>query len=125
MLIIFISTVPKGVKLLNVQPINHDKLKVSWKTPKVTPKVNPCPATDYQVTYDLINLEQCQEVKQYGGSRYTNKTTIILDELKAYSTYRVNVTSINKDGNSPEKSYEMTTGETSKLVYSLTLKCMV
>ncbi|XP_033636860.1 receptor-type tyrosine-protein phosphatase F-like [Asterias rubens] len=93
------SKVPNQVANVAVSPIGHNQLTVSWDAP-LTDNQSPCPATDYLVTYDLINLEQCQEVSRDVEILTTTYTTITINRLDAFSTYRVTVTSRNQAGSS-------------------------
>ncbi|XP_071800001.1 protein sidekick-1-like [Asterias amurensis] len=92
-----ISKVPNPVTNVTVSSIIDTQLTISWAVP-VTDAQGPCPAIDYLVTYDLINLEQCQMVNRRIDTLNTTATTITIDGLEAYSTYRVNITSRNQAG---------------------------
>ncbi|XP_071799478.1 receptor-type tyrosine-protein phosphatase F-like [Asterias amurensis] len=107
------SVAPEAVTGLSISRIQHDQLQVSWAAPGTDPG-NPCLATDYLVTYELINLEQCQEVDHAGiSSLNTSDTSVIIEGLKAYSTYRVNVISINEAGNGTATTKSKITSERS------------
>ncbi|XP_038066637.1 receptor-type tyrosine-protein phosphatase mu-like [Patiria miniata] len=110
--------VPDTVGGLTDKGTSHNTLSLSWGAPG-TSQEHPCPASDYLVTFDLINLEQCREVREYGGSlntTYTNDTSITLKELKAYSTYNISVTPRNEAGKGTTSFLQVTTGETYPLV---------
>ncbi len=64
------------------------------------------------MTHDLLNVGQCLSVNELVGSSNITNSSITIDELKAYSTYRVNVTSKNQAGYGETVSLIMTTGET-------------
>ncbi|XP_071800003.1 uncharacterized protein [Asterias amurensis] len=102
------TTVPNHVASVTVSPTSHNQLTVSWDTP-LTDNQSHCPATDYLVTYDLMNLEQCEGVSRGVETLTTTKTTITITRLEAFSTYRVTVTSINQAGSSTPVSRTMTT----------------
>ncbi|XP_033636805.1 neogenin-like [Asterias rubens] len=111
------SIVPGVVTGLTISRIQHDRLRVSWTAPHGTNPDTPCLATDYLVTYELINLEQCQEVNDAGvSSLNTTDTSVIIEGLEAYSTYRVIVTSRNEAGNGTATTRSKITGEKSKCV---------
>ena len=112
-LYLFVLEVPNPVASVTVSPTSQNQLTVSWDTPP-TDNQSPCPATDYLVTYDLINLEQCEEVSRGFDTLNTTATTITIDRLEAFSTYRVTVTSINQAGSSTPVSRTMTTTQSSK-----------
>ena len=108
------SIAPDAVTGLTISRIRHDQLRVSWTSPGTNPD-NPCLAADYLVTYELINLEQCQEVDHAGVlSLNTTDTSVIIEGLEAYSTYRVNVTSRNEAGFGSSKTRSKITGERGK-----------
>ncbi|XP_038066583.1 angiopoietin-1 receptor-like [Patiria miniata] len=103
--------VPDAVDGLTVQGTSHNGVTLLWEVPG-TSQEYPCPTSDYLVTFDLINLEQCLEVHQHGGSVTTTNTSITLRGLKAYSTYNVSITPRNQAGNGTTSSAQFTTGET-------------
>ncbi|XP_071800009.1 protein sidekick-2-like [Asterias amurensis] len=106
------SVVPDRVTALTFNHIQHDQLGVTWIAP--ANRDNPCLAIDYLVTYELINLEQCQKVDHAGIlSLNTSDTSVIIEGLEAYSTYRVNVTSRNEAGFGSSKARSKITGERS------------
>ncbi|XP_038066586.1 uncharacterized protein LOC119736642 [Patiria miniata] len=107
----YIGEVPDAVDRLTVQGTSHNGVTLLWESPG-TSQEYPCPASDYLVTFDLINLEQCLEVHQHGGSVTTTNTSITLRGLKAYSTYNVSITPRNQAGNGTASSTQITTGET-------------
>ena len=110
------SKVPEAVTGLTISRIRHDQLRMAWGAPG-TNSDNPCLATDYLVTYELINLEQCQEVDDAGvSSLNTTDTSVIIEGLKAYSKYRVYVTPRNEAGNGTATTSSKITGEKSKCV---------
>ena len=90
--------------------VGSDTLSVSWGAPSG----DPCPAIDYTVTYELTNLEQCQTHSGGSSSSTTSNTTITFVGLKAYSTYRIVVTSSNLIGNGSPVSLTKRTGVSSK-----------
>ncbi|XP_071795860.1 receptor-type tyrosine-protein phosphatase F-like isoform X2 [Asterias amurensis] len=104
--------VPDAVTALTISHIQHDILRVAWEAPG-TNRGNPCLAIDYLVTYELINLEQCQEVDHTGVSSliHTSDTSVIIRGLKAHSTYRVNVFSRNEAGHGTVTTSSKITGE--------------
>ncbi|XP_071799479.1 receptor-type tyrosine-protein phosphatase F-like [Asterias amurensis] len=107
------TTVPGVVTRLTISRIQHDQLRVEWRVPGTNPDT-PCLATDYLVTYELTNLEQCQEVDHAGiSSLNTSDTSVIIEGLKAYSKYRVNVISRNEAGNGTATAKSKITGERS------------
>ena len=109
-----LSKVPEAVSRLTFRRIQHDQLRVAWRAPGTNPN-NPCLATDYLVTYELINLEQCQEVNDAGVSLLnTTDTSVIIEGLEAYSTYNINVTSRNEAGFGSSKARSKITGERGK-----------
>ncbi|XP_071800000.1 receptor-type tyrosine-protein phosphatase F-like [Asterias amurensis] len=104
---------PLGVKNVQIEADSQGRLVVFWENRDVNHN-NPCFATGYFVTYELINLEQCQEVDHVGvSSLNTSDTTITVDGLHPYSTYRINVTSSNEAGDGPTKSKSAITTERS------------
>ncbi|XP_038066650.1 receptor-type tyrosine-protein phosphatase delta-like [Patiria miniata] len=103
--------VPDTIDGLTVNGNRHSNLDLTWDAPG-TSHDHPCPVSDYLVTFYLINLEQCLDVHQYGGSLNTNDTSITLHGLKAYSTYNVSVTPRNEAGNGTTSFLQVTTGET-------------
>ncbi|XP_071800019.1 protein sidekick-2-like [Asterias amurensis] len=106
------TTVPGVVTGLTISRIQHDRLRVSWTAPPGTNPDTPCLATDYLVTYELINLEQCQVVNDAGvSSLNTTDTSVIIEGLKAYSKYRVYVTPRNEAGNGTATTRSKITGE--------------
>ena len=67
------------------------------------------------MTYELTNLEQCQEVDDAGvSSLNTTDTSVIIEGLEAYSTYKINVTSRNEAGHGIQITKSKITGEKSK-----------
>ncbi|XP_033636809.1 receptor-type tyrosine-protein phosphatase F-like [Asterias rubens] len=105
------STVPNPVASVTVSPTSHNQLAVSWDTP-LTDNQSPCHATEYLVTYDLIQLEQCEVASRGIETLTTTNTTLTIERLEAYSTYWVTVTSKNQAGSSTPVSTTMTTKET-------------
>ncbi len=95
----FVLKVPSPVTSVTVSHIDDTQLTLSWDAPD-TDTQSPCPATDYLVTYDLIYLEHCKRVNRRIDKMNTTTTTITIDGLEAYSTYRVNITSRNQVGSS-------------------------
>ena len=108
----FLLEVPNPVTNVTVSSISDTQLTISWAVP-VTDAQGPCPAIDYLVTYALINLEQCQMVNRRSDTLNTTATTITIDGLEAYSTYRVNVTSRNQAGSSTPATSTTRTEESS------------
>ncbi|XP_038066639.1 receptor-type tyrosine-protein phosphatase T-like [Patiria miniata] len=105
------SKVPDAVDKLTVEGTSHNSVSLLWDAPG-TSQEYPCLASDYLVTFDLINLEQCLEVHQHGGSVTTTDTSITLQGLKAYSTYNVSITPRNEAGNGTISSLRFITRET-------------
>ncbi|XP_071799486.1 receptor-type tyrosine-protein phosphatase T-like [Asterias amurensis] len=89
---------PDAVANLTNQ-IESANLTMSWTAPGYNPD-NPCPATGYLLTYELIKPdEHCQnDCELITRSLNTTYTAITIGGLKENSTYRVNVTSANKAG---------------------------
>ncbi|XP_022097200.1 receptor-type tyrosine-protein phosphatase T-like isoform X2 [Acanthaster planci] len=93
------------IQSFNLQPFEN-KIHASWIT--AGDEDNPCPVTSYLVSYQLVNLEQCEqqsnpELMSWGvvvGSG-TNITSV-----HAYSTYIVQVVPAN---NAAEKFIQMET----------------
>ncbi|XP_038066631.1 uncharacterized protein LOC119736688 [Patiria miniata] len=90
------TIVPDAVGELSIKAVRHEQLNVNWKAS--TNRDTSCPATEYLVTYELINLEQCQEMQGNIQTRNTSTTAISLQGLKAYSKYNVTVTPRNEAG---------------------------
>ncbi|XP_038066629.1 receptor-type tyrosine-protein phosphatase delta-like [Patiria miniata] len=104
------TIVPDVVEEFSVTVSGHDELNVQWKAS--TKPDNSCPVTDYLVTYELINLEQCQEMQGNSQTRNTSTTAISIQGLKAYSKYNVTVTPRNEAGLGQPLSKTMQTGRT-------------
>ncbi|XP_038066653.1 receptor-type tyrosine-protein phosphatase T-like [Patiria miniata] len=103
--------VPDTIDGLIVNGTSHNTLHLTWDAPGTSQRY-PCPASDYLVNFDVINLEQCLDVHQHGGLVNTNDTSITLHGLKAYSTYIVSFTPRNEAGNGTTSFLQVTTGET-------------
>ena len=104
---------PGPIYDLYVEALSPTNLSLSWKAPRAD-RQNPCRASNYLITYELLNLDQCQEVHRYGGSVNSSRTSVRLHGLEAYSTYRVVVIPVNDAGNGTAISAEGTTLETRK-----------
>ncbi|XP_071800004.1 protein sidekick-2-like [Asterias amurensis] len=104
--------IPGAVTGLTIKSKRNGQLRVTWTAPSSN-RDNHCPATAYELTYELINLEQCQEGNHSGGLLNTTDTTLLVDGLHPYSTYRINVTSRNEAGDGPTKSKSAITTERS------------
>ncbi|XP_033636578.1 receptor-type tyrosine-protein phosphatase T-like [Asterias rubens] len=99
---LFFATSPKGPDAVAnlTNQIESDNLTMSWTAPGTNP-ANPCNATGYLLTYELIKPDEHshgQNDFELARSLNTNDTAITIDGLKENSTYRVNVTSTNSAG---------------------------
>ncbi|XP_038068353.1 neogenin-like [Patiria miniata] len=104
------TIVPDAVKGLSFTVFRYGQLNVKWKAS--TNPDNSCRATDFLVTYELTNLEQCQEMQGNIKTRSTSRTAISIQGLKAYSTYNVTVTPRNEAGLGQSRSKQTQTGRT-------------
>ncbi|XP_022097201.1 receptor-type tyrosine-protein phosphatase T-like [Acanthaster planci] len=96
---------------ITARKTNYNSLILSWTAPYITEDY-PCPASNYLVTVDLINLGKCSEVRRQIEWMNVTASNITLDDLEAYSTYSVSVTPQNDFGDGLMTSSEVTTGET-------------
>ncbi|XP_038066628.1 uncharacterized protein LOC119736684 [Patiria miniata] len=105
-----VKIVPDPVEGLTITPLGHDRLGVQWNASSNTN--NSCNATDYHVTYELINLEQCRETSSHDVSTMNvSVTNIVINGLHAYSSYNVTVTPRNEAGYGPMLYQTVQTGE--------------
>ncbi|XP_033636799.1 tyrosine-protein kinase receptor Tie-1-like [Asterias rubens] len=91
---------PNPVEGLNLSP-SANEIQVSWQA-STGSAVNPCTASSYNVTYELLNFDQCDPK----GSPVTvnvgqvDTTTATISGLEPYSSYRVYVIATNTGGDS-------------------------
>ncbi|XP_071799484.1 receptor-type tyrosine-protein phosphatase mu-like isoform X2 [Asterias amurensis] len=89
---------PNPVEGLNLSSTANE-IQVSWPA-STGSAVNPCTASFYNVTYELLNSDQCDPK----GSPVTviasqvDTTTATISGLEPYSSYRVNVKATNTAG---------------------------
>ena len=98
---------------LAVNPSESGKLLVSWAEPNDRAS-NPCRPRSYYVAYRLENRGQCLAVRGQTVAISVTETEILLDGLRAHSTYSVTVIPSNDAGNGTARSSAGTTLETSK-----------
>ena len=86
-----------------------DRLRATWIAP-----IPPCAKT-YDVWYQLTNFDQCDAT---GGDKEffqtTADTSITVDDLRGYSTYKIFVAAKNTEGDSNQVSKTETTVNTGK-----------
>ena len=60
-------------------------MHASWAAP------TNCPVNDYVVTHELTTLDQCRQISSQPSSKSTLATSITIDGLEPFSTYKVEV----------------------------------
>ena len=109
----FHVTAPGPVRNLTTENISSHSWTVSWN-PQMT---NNCPTEDYLVEYEAVNLGYCNAKRSNRSYATVTNTSITIDGLWPYSTYRVSVYSRNDIGNGSKVSIEGVTEESGKCFY--------
>ena len=74
--------------------VSANQISLAWGAPTKT-----CPADLYRITYEVINADQCSAVVSLAVVTldYQAENFATLDNLKAYTTYKITVTGAVRD----------------------------
>ncbi|XP_033636797.1 receptor-type tyrosine-protein phosphatase kappa-like [Asterias rubens] len=91
---------PNSVEGLNLSP-SANEIQVSWQASTGT-AINPCTASSYNVTYELLKFDQCDSKNNPVTviASQVDTTTASISGLEPYSSYRVYVVATNTAGDS-------------------------
>ncbi|XP_071799499.1 uncharacterized protein [Asterias amurensis] len=102
---------PNPVEGLNLRS-SANGIQVSWPASTGT-AINPCTASSYIVTYELLNSDQCdpKENPFTVNVGQVDTTSTSISGLEPYSSYRVNVKATNTGGDSSNVGDTVITAE--------------
>ncbi|XP_038066550.1 uncharacterized protein LOC119736605 [Patiria miniata] len=105
-----LAAFPDEIQSLTLEPSRND-IRVTWTSTRE--EVNLCPAPSYRVSYQLLNLEQCQPQTDSAPihAAVVNSSGIELTSMHAYSTYGVRVEPGHHPGEDFSERKTVTTDE--------------